>query len=60
MDDAEIRYNKKGMEELFELEMKEITLSVGELYLISDDWLRGVREVMDEKQDIGVDIGYVQ
>lgn len=58
MDDAGRIYNKNGMLEEFEVSMKEIKLSDDEFYLISDDWIRGVKLLVDESQLIGKVIGY--
>lgn len=59
MDEGGIEYNKESLKELFETNMAEIKLSYDQLYLISDDWLRGTRMVISEDELIGTVLGYL-
>jgi len=51
-------YDKKGMELLFTMNMKEIKLADNEYFLISDDWLRGKMLRIKDSKIIGEVLGY--
>lgn len=58
MDNEGNEYDKKGMNELFELSAEEVGLSNNEYYIISDDWLRGNMMILKEDEVLGKVIGY--
>ncbi|MEH7385647.1 signal peptidase I [Bacillus sp. JJ1521] len=60
MDNKGNDYDKKGMTEIFETNMKEVKLSDDEYYLIGDDWFRSKMLVLKEEKTIGKVIGYVK
>lgn len=60
MDEKGYVYNKEGMREVFEQSMEEIQLSDTGLFLVCDDWFRGVRMELTVEKLMGTVVGYLK
>jgi hypothetical protein len=58
MDKAGVEYNKEGMMDIFNFSMKERELAEDEYYVVSDDWMRGTMQLLEQKNIICRVLGY--
>ncbi|UAL46440.1 MULTISPECIES: signal peptidase I [Sutcliffiella] len=58
MDKAGVEYNKEGMMDTFNTSMKERELSENEYFVVSDDWMRGTMQPLEQGDIIGKVLGY--
>jgi len=58
MDKAGVEYNKEGMMDIFKYNMKERELAEDEYFVVSDDWMRGTMQLLEQNDIIGKVLGY--